>query len=1056
MARFWTVPPSEPFLRLIARALCDGRLAPGYRYDPADPLSLSKVTILLPTRRAVRVLRSEFVDILGGKSAILPVIRPLGEAEEDTGYFDAESPALIDLAPPISNVARLLELGELILAWRNRLPEIVRSIHADTPLVAPASPADAVWLARSLVELIDAMETEERDWADLDQLDARDFAAWWQLTLEFLRIASAFWPLRLEELNRSSPMRHRNALLQAERERLMKLPQTGPVIVAGSTGAIPSAAQLIATVASLPQGVIVLPGLDKTLPEDQWQLVGGEQPPGLPPEPTARTHPQYGLHRLLGKLQLNRDDVAALETGPSDLQDRAEIISRALAPAKATDSWTAWREEFGDARFAAAFADVALIETANEREEALAIAVALRMALAEPKADGGESRAALITPDRNLARRVTAELTRFGIEADDSAGTPFSSTPQGMLLTLTLEACLRPGDPVAVVSLLNHPLARFGLPEEGLREAADALEAVALRGSTASVDIAELTSLFERQWLAQAEDRHPPHWRKYIPDAVKEKARALTVAVARAVEPLAGHVVAHGDGSRFTSRLAVRDWAERTGRVLEAIAKSETGDLSLLWAGEAGQCLAQLLSEIMETDGTIHADGPQWIDIVAALAASLSVKPRSLRHPRVFIFGAMESRLQSVDTMVLGGLNEGSWPGSASNNPFLSRGMKTDLGLEPPERQIGQLAHDFEMANGARRLIYSRALRQGSAPTVTSRFLQRLLALGGKGFADQLKERGACYRHWAGLLDQAPSEPPAERPEPKPPVTLQPKSYSFSEVSVLRRDPYAIYARRILKLDPVHPFNTDPGAAERGTLYHRIVERFISACPDQMGPEAERLMQEIANTAFDEEGLPTHIDVVWRRRFRDVGRELIAWQRGRDPAKIITEARAGVELDNIGIRLTGIADRLDIRAGHADIIDYKTGSNPSKNVARSLIDPQLALEAAALMRGGFRDAGRLFPDNLIYVRLRPGSRFDAETVNNELTAKADKAKSAIDLAEEAVDQLSRFVTLLQTGKRGFVSRLMPAKQNDYGGDYDHLARVAEWSTADAAEDGEDA
>lgn len=1048
-----TIPPGQPFLRLLAASLCDGRLCDGFRYDPSDPLSLAKVTILVPTRRAARSLRSEFVDLLGGQSAILPVIRPLGETDDDSGFFESDAPALFDLAPAISNTVRLLELAQLILAWRNRLPAIVLSIHSDTPLVAPASPADAVWLARALIELIDAVETEDGDWADLDKLDARDYASWWQLTLEFLRIASLFWPARLEELGRASPVRHRNALLRAEARRIAGLGDSGPVIVAGSTGSIPAAADLIAAIASLPQGVVVLPGLDLSMPDVQWQTIGGSTDAGTLPDPAGRGHPQYGLFKLLEKLQLTRDDVTLLEAADEALSDRAEILSRAMAPAGATDGWTAWRDTVDEDRFNAAFADVSLIEAANEREEAIAIAIALRLALEEPGADG-DSRAALITPDRNLARRVTAELARFGIIADDSAGTPFSATPQGTLLNLALEATLRPGDPVAIVALLKHPLARFGFNEADCREAVDTLEIIALRGGIGSVDISALEPLLSAQAKAQAEDRHKRQWRSSVSEGTIEKAGKLTRTIALAVEPLAGLVVQRPDGGHLTSRLSLSGWAERTGRVLEAICAEPDGDLAALWSDEAGETLARLLSEVMQADGQIEADGPQWIDIAMALVAGEAVKPAAMRHPRIFVFGTLEARLQSVDTLVLGGLNEGSWPGQTTNNPFLSRSMKTQMGLEPPERQIGQLAHDFEMANGTRKLIYSRALRQGSAPTVASRWLQRLLALGGKGFASDLKARGNRYRHFADLIDSGSDQSPAMRPAPTPPAELQPKRYSFSEVGRLRRDPYAIYARRILRLDPVDPFNRDPGASERGTLYHRIVERFVRDVPSPLDPDAARQLHAIAQELFDAERLPPHIDVVWRQRFVDVGRAFLHWERTRDRTSttILTEVPAGMELDQIGIRLTGVADRIDIKGGgFADIIDYKTGSSPSVSQARSLLDPQLALEAAALNAGAFRNAGRLTPENLLYVRLRPGHRFKAEAVNNELTGRGDNAKSAVDLGEQSIAELVRFVALLQAGEKGFVSRLMPAQQNDFSGEYDHLARVAEWSTAETEE-----
>ena len=793
--RVLTIPAGLPFLKLLAARLIDGTLAPGYRYDTADPLSLSKVTILVPTRRAARVLRSEFVDLLGGRAAILPIIRPLGETEEDGAFFEADAPTLLDLAPPVSGTVMLLELARLILAWRNQLPAIVRSIHADTPLVAPASPADAVWLARALGELIDAVETEGRDWADLVKLDVRDFASWWQLTVEFLKIATAFWPARLEELMRSSPARHRDAMLKAEAQRIAGLKDGAPIIVAGSTGSIPAAADLIAAIAGRRDGVVVLPGLDTTMPPEDWLKVGLEPEPGRPAEPASRGHPQYGLFRLLKHLKIDRSEVEPLGTADNVLADRAEILSRALAPAASTDGWQAWRAGFGDERLHRAFAEVTLIEAANEREEATAIAIALRLALEEPGVNGGESRVALITPDRALARRVTAELARFGIIADDSAGTPFSATQQGILTQLLLEATLRPGDPVPLVSVLKHPLARFGLSVDAYRTAADALEVIALRGGVQMVDLSTLPQLVEQRLAEHAVDRHPPQWRLSLQPEAIEGARDLAERIARAVEPLVSVLVRIADGRVLTDKLALSDWAARTGRVLEAVCADERADLSALWSDEAGETLASQLGEILAADGKIEADGPQWIDIFGALTASEAVKPRAMRHPRVFVFGTLEARLQSVDMLVIGGLNEGSWPGQTTNNPFLSRMMKAEIGLEPPERRIGQLAHDFEMASGTRHLVYSRALRQGSAPTVASRWLQRLMALGGREFESRLKKRGDRLRHFAALLDQGENQAPAQRPAPKPPAELQPSQFSFSEVGPFRRDPYALYAR---------------------------------------------------------------------------------------------------------------------------------------------------------------------------------------------------------------------------------------------------------------------
>ncbi|MDP9839280.1 ATP-dependent helicase/nuclease subunit B [Neorhizobium huautlense] len=1054
--RVFTVPPAVPFLNTIASKLLDGSLVESFRHDPDDPLSLSKVTIFVPTRRAARVLRSEFVDLLGGRSAILPVIRPLGETDDDSGYFDLAAPEEMDLALPIGGVARLLELARLILAWRNQLPLAITAVHSTSPLVAPASPADAIWLARALAELIDSIETEERDWNDLEKLDTTEHPLWWQLTAEFLKIASAFWPARLEELRRSSPARHQSAILRGEARRIATARHQGPVIVAGSTGSVPAAADLIAAIASLPNGVVVLPGLDQTMSDEDWQLLDDSRILDKRSEPAARSHPQFGLSKLLKRLQIERGEVEILALPADDLTFRATAMSKALTPAKATDEWSEWRGNADKTILASAFADVSLIEAANEREEATAIAIALRMALEQPGRHG-ESQAALITPDRALARRVMAELARFGILADDTAGTPLSSTLPGTLLTLMLEAILRPGDPVPIVGLLKHPLARFGLSETDMQAAAQALELLALRGGIGEIDIGTLGPLLERRLQEQKDDRHTPQWRLSLPETAALQAGELAERITAAVAPLASAILGRlPSGRGKTAKLSLADWAGRSGRVLEDIAKDERGDLSALWSGEAGERLAGMLSEVIDTDGQMEADGPQWIDIVAALTTAEAVKPKALSHPRIFIFGTLEARLQTVDTLVLGGLNEGSWPGQSVNNPFLSRSMKVDLGLEPPERRIGQLAHDFEMASGTRKLIYSRSMRQGTAPTVASRWLQRLLALGGQEFAKELRARGEVYRTWAGMIDDAPSQPVAKRPSPTPPAELQPIKYSFSEVGRLRRDPYSIYAARVLRLDPLKAFNEDPGAAQRGTLYHRIIDQYTREGHIPGTPVAREAIMRLTHALFDAEKLPPHIDQVWRPRFIKVAEAFLVWETNRAPDinETFTELSAGFDMPEAGIRLTGIADRIDIKgSGRADIIDYKTGLSPSVNQARSLLDPQLALEAAALLAGGFKNMPALTPEELTYVRLRPGDRFATDTVNNEYAKESARIqpKSAIDLANESREQLAGLVNLLRSGKAGFSSRLVPMMQSAYDGDYDHLARVAEWSTAQIEE-----
>ncbi|MGN6549142.1 MAG: double-strand break repair protein AddB [Pararhizobium sp.] len=1056
--RLFTIPPGVPFLRTLAGALCEGRLVAGFRHDPADPLALSRATIFVPTRRAARALRSEFVDRLGGGSAILPVIRPLGEIDDDAGFFEPAVPAALDLDPPIGGVDRLMELARLILAWKKALPKAVSAVHADNPLIAPANPADAVWLARGLADLLEAMETEERPWSALEALDAADHAEWWQLTLEFLKIARDFWPARLKELARSSPAAHRNALLRAEAARLASVPPRGPVVVAGSTGSLPATAELIKAVLGLREGAVVLPGLDRTMTEEQWRLVATGRaepaPTGPAEDPAARAHPQYGLHSLLLRLGCTREDarILAVPEEPTALRNR--ILSLALLPAAATEEWAEPDALPPPGETARGLAAVSLIEAANEREEAAAAAVAMRLALEGEAGAGAETQVALVTPDRGLARRVATELRRFGIEADDSGGVPLASTPQGSLLTLAVEAALRPGDPVALLALLKHPLARFGLSAGAARHAARMIELAALRNGTGEADAAALTTLLAERLAASEGDRHPPVWRSRMSPRDIAAAQDLAVRVEKAVEPLARRLV-HRDrqGGGLVRSRPVADWARETGHVLEAIAIDEAGSLARLWGDEAGEALAALMGGLIESRAGVEVDEMEWAAMLPALLAGETVKPRRPAHPRVFIWGTLEARLQHVDTIVLAGLNEGTWPGKPANDPFLSRAMKMAVGLEPPERRVGQAAHDLQMAMGTRSVVLSRAARAGTEPTVASRWLQRLLAVVGEEAADAMRARGRSMLAWAETLDRVPPQPSAPRPEPRPPREKQPTNYSFSEVKTLRRDPYAIYARRVLRLDPIGEMVRDPSVAERGTLYHRILEEFVRAGVPMDEPLADETLRAITARCFAEAKLPPHVAATWRPRFDRVAELFLAWERARDGTvrRRLVEARARMPIEPLGVSLSGSADRIDLMAdGTAEVIDYKTGASPSPKQARTLLDPQLPLEAGVLMLGGFRDLPKLVPSHLSYVRLRPGDVLKVEDVDNKKPEKPE-TRSAEELGEEALHQFAALVSLLASGERGFASRLIPASARDFGGEYDHLARVAEWSTAEEGE-----
>lgn len=1030
--RVFSIPAGAPFLPTLADAVLSGALVPEHRWD-GDPLTLADTTIFVPTRRAARELRSVFAGRLGGRSAILPVVRPLGEFDEDAAAFDLSDADEASLAPPIAPLERLLRLAPLVRAWKAGLPPYIAE-KFEEEVIVPASPADSIWLARDLSRLIDEIETEGADWNRLGELVSGSLAGWWQVTLSFLEIVTRAWPAVLAELDRSNPAAHRDALIRRETGRLVGAPARGPVIAAGSTGSIPATAELLSAISRLPHGAIVLPGLDLSLDDRSWAVLDGASP-----HPSVLGHPQFGLARLVRRVGVARRDVVEIGEPSRSLAIRRAILAEALKPAETTDEWAASRAAMSEAVVADALAGITLVEAANEREEAAAIAVALRGAIVQPDAT-----AALVTPDRELARRVSAELLRFGIRADDSGGTPLLRTPPAELLQLVLEAVFRPGTPVPIAGLLKHPFLRLGFERPKVRHAAETIELVALRGGTGRPDIAELPALFERR-LEAVKSGRKPFWLDRVDAGALADARAVLGRLGQALAPLVGY--------RGGRRLQLVELARATVAVLESLARDQAGGFDGLYDREPGEKFAAFFRSLLASTADFELDAGDWPEIVSALLAPEIVKPGPGSDGRVVVWGALEARLQTVGTLVLGGLNEGSWPHKAEPDRFMSRLMKGGLDLEPPERNIGLAAHDFMMAMGHERIVLSRSARLGGAPAAASRWLQRLTTFAGPEQTAAMCRRGADLIAWARNLDAGETRP-AKRPRPVPPLKARPTRFSVTEIETLRRDPYAIYARHVLKLLPLDPLVRDPGAAERGTLFHLVLSRFTERCPDPRADDAEAHLYAAAEDAFAEAGLPPDIRAVWWPRFRASVGHILAWER-RDRINArqrLAEVRAEpLAVGDTGVTLSGYADRIDLlAAGHADILDYKTGSSPSKAQAHTLVAPQLALEGALLMRGAFKAVGSRQPSVLAHVRLKA----NGEVIEEPILEHARSRKSAPQLSEDAWRRLDELLGHYRDPARGYLSRALPFREGEADGDYDHLARVLEWSAGSEDDLGE--
>ena len=1026
----WTIPPGSRFLPVLTDAIVEGRLIGGIR---EDGLYLADLTIYVPTRRAARTLRALFVERTDGRATILPTIRPLGEFDDDSEFIDIPGDPW-DLPPPVSQYERLLALAPLVRAWKSRLPAHIASLFEEE-LIVPASAADAIWLARDLAALLDEVETEEGNWAALGELAPAELAGWWQVTLDFLKIVTEYWPRILAERERTDPAVWRSARINAEAERLKADQTAGPVVAAGSTGSIPATARLLSVIAKHPKGAVVLPGLDKELDTGSWALIGRAEA-----APSVIGHPQYGLKKLLRAMGADRSDVADLGGADDVIAARSRLVSEALRPAETTDLWQANRGAVTASVAAGALENMALIEAPDERHEALAIAIALRSAVSEPG-----RRAALVTGDRDLARRVSSELTRFEIEADDSGGRPLIATPAATLVQSIAETVFRPGDPARLLDLLTHPSLRCGRNGTVARNLSSFADLILLRGAAGRPDIADIVKDFDNRLVSLDQHAHAPFWFSRLDESGLADVRQFLVRLNDAVRPLCE--------MRSRSGIELSHLLVALTGALEALGRDEEDSIEALYSGDAGESLTQILRSLIASEHTIDCRPEEAPDVLNALLSAETVKPSAAGDGRIAVWGVLEARLQSVDTLVIGGLNEGNWPRKAETGRFMSRVLSGGIGLEPPERRTGQAAHDFQMAMGTETVILSRSARAGGAPTTPSRWLQRLLAIIGEQSASTLGGRGGHYLKLAEAIDKVADAPPAKQPCPTPPPETRPRRFSVTEIETLRRDPYAIYARRILRLEPIDPLCRDPGAAERGSLFHRILQRFSSDESALAGSNPEKNLLEIAMACFDEARLPDDVRAVWWLRFVEIALALIRWEveQSQGVAKTFPEVYARrTEIGTTGVTLSGRADRIDLLDGgaRAEILDYKTGSLPTRGQAHTLLVPQLALEGALLAKGAFTELGPVTPVDLKFIRLKPDGTIKPESILR--FNRNDKPADA--MADEAWAKLQGLIAYYADRNNGYRSRALPLREHDFGGDYDHLARVHEWSAG--PDDGE--
>lgn len=890
------------------------------------------------------------------------------------------------LAPPPPPLRRRLELAQL-----------VAGVIAQDPTLAPRAAIHD--LADSLAALIDEMQGEGVDPAAIRGLDVEDLSGHWARSLAFLGIVQDY--IGASPGTASGPEAHQRALVEAQIRLWDETPPADPVILAGSTGSRGTTAGLMQAVARLPQGAVILPGFDRDLPEALW--------------PTLRQtedHPQARFARLLDALGIGPGEVADWGgTAPSPARNR--LVSLALRPAPVTDQWLS--EGPALRNLGKATDGLSLAEAPSPRIEALTIALRLRRA-----AEEGVT-AALISPDRALTRQVAAALDRWGIEPDDSAGRPLDLSAPGRLLRHIAALFGTRLEGARLLELLKHPLTVSGSDKRGAhlmrtRE----LELVLRRAAAPHPDL----SLLE-DWAK--DDKERQGWVRWIAEATFELDTVGT-------RPLTDHV-----------RLL---WE----RAEMLAAGPDTPGSGALWETAAGEAA---LAAMEELDREAAYGGEMTPADFAALLDTV-LRGREVRdpvrsHPGVMIWGTLEARVQGADLVILGGLNDGTWPDLPPPDPWLNRRMRAEAGMLLPDRRIGLAAHDFQQAIAAREVLLTRATRDDEAETVPSRWLNRLTNLlaglsgtGGPEALATMRQRGRGWVMSAHALDRDFDPVSAEnRPSPRPPVQVRPRQLSVTRIQTLIRDPYAIYAREVLRLRPLDPLTPTPDAGLRGTVLHRVLESFIAeGVPADTALARTRLL-EIADQQLGA-SVPWPVDrQLWKARLARVADRFLDGEARRqaEGTPYPRERRGTFPLEDLGFTLIGAADRIDrLHDGRLAIYDYKTGTPPSRDQVRHF-DKQLLLEAVMAEAGAFDGVPASPVAQVAYIGL--GSTPKVETLAL-VQSDSDDFRTGTVVAD-----LRRLLTAYGTRSRGYTARRAMMRMR-FEGDYDHLARFGEWDDSDPA------
>lgn len=931
-------------------------------------LELSDVLLLLPNRRAVTSMAEAFVKAQGNNPTLLPKMIPIGDVEEDELFLSG-----IDSDQELLTLPAAIEKNERLLLFT----KIIMAKPSDFGLEKmPLS--QACFLAQELSSLIDLVNNEDLSFDNLQNLVPAEYSAHWQETLKFLEIITRFWPEILKERNLIDPSARRNLLIRAQSRQWLENPPQKRIIIAGTTATYPAMKELAKTVLGLPQGEVILSGLDKFLEDEAWKFVDD-------------THPQFELKDLLDYLELERAEVKDLASANN--LAREILISEIMRPAKTTDKW---RDIQNKKISVEALSGISLIDCADIREEALSIALIMRESLETP-----EQTAALVTADRNLARRVASELERWEIKVDDSAGKPLSLTVVGAFLRLVVKVCESRFERIDFLSLLKHPLMRCGQQPSEIRKMTRDLE--------------------QKIWRGEKEDEKVTNWEASVKEILREF-----------------YELYQSHQSDF--KLLIKTHIQTAEKLASTVDKSGA---QVLWRGNSGEAAAKFVADLYEKAEVLgQVEVAEYLGLFEALMSGVTVRPKFGTHPRLKILGPIEARLNHFDVTIIGGVNEGVWPKLAGSDPWMSRPMKKDFGFPQPEKAIGIMAQDFSCLLGGEEVYLTRSERVQGTPMVKSRWWLRLETILKAMKVEIERVEDVLYRLIAKHLDEPQKFIRLNPPSPKPPVSARPRELAASAIEMWMRDPYSIFAKYILRLKPLEEIDPDLSVADYGNIIHSILEQFNNKYPKEFPPEARAELIALGEKYFKENDVAMETKAFWWPKFvKSVEWIVEKEQQYRPKIKMVHNEVKGRMILNAPAGefvLTAKADRVDeTRDGRINIIDYKTGKARSKNEVEKGFAPQLPIEGLIAENGGFEHLPKKEISELIYWQLAKKETVIAEKMpeilNNNLT------------------KIAELIHLFDFATTGYLCQPNPKRIPEYS-DYEHLARVKEWAVQEDADE----